>query len=389
MKHLALALAAILSLPLQAPAAVIGEDDRAPVADSAPELARGIGFILESGSAYTCTAFCVADDVIATSAHCILRRDSNLTPVDLAAIRFHMFDRHAATRERTGAMPVRSVRAASHLQSGPGRQTTTAIFHGRFSVNKSSPRHFDDWALAKLETPLCKGRALNTRTATQTQLRTESDAGNLYMIGYHGGRFEEGRIRSTNCELGRVRMDRFMRAQRNRFANAPDLLLHRCDMEQGASGSPIFMDTEDGPRVVAMNSGSVSHLIYRLRPDSRRRQLMSRYDANTAVLARAFSDGIERFGRESLLHSESQVLRLQTLLKARGYYAGPLDAIYGPGTRGAILKFEDERGWARLGVPTLQLLVALEEQVGAQLVAEERRAVSGATGPPNRSDRQN
>ncbi|MEM8877885.1 MAG: trypsin-like peptidase domain-containing protein, partial [Pseudomonadota bacterium] len=294
MKHLALAfLAAGLLLPLHVQAAVIGEDDREPIADSKPELARGIGFILETGSAYTCTAFCVADDVIATSAHCILRRDSKLSPVDLAAIRFHMFDRNTATRDSNGTMPFRSVRAATNLQTGPGHQTTTATFHGRFSIKKDSPRHFDDWALAKLETPLCKGRALTTKPVTQTQLRTESNAGNLYMIGYHGGRFEEGRIRSADCELGRVKLDRFMRAQRQRFANAPDLLLHRCDMEQGASGSPIFMDTEEGPKVVAMNSGSVSHLIYQLRPGSQRRQLISRYDANTAVLARAFSDGID------------------------------------------------------------------------------------------------
>ncbi|MEM8877161.1 MAG: peptidoglycan-binding domain-containing protein, partial [Pseudomonadota bacterium] len=110
-------------------------------------------------------------------------------------------------------------------------------------------------------------------------------------------------------------------------------------------------------------------------------------------LARAFSDGIDRFGEESLLHSESQIRRLQLLLKAKGYYAGPLDAIYGPGTRGAILKFEDERGWAQLGVPTLELLVALEEQIGAQLFDEEVSAVSGttssATSPSSRTDSGN
>jgi V8-like Glu-specific endopeptidase len=371
-----------MALPVPAHAAVIGDDDRQSIGDSQPALARGIGFILEAGSAYTCTAFCVADDVIATSAHCILRRDRNLSPVDLSKVRFHMFDRTPAVR-RGGTEPaIRSIRAGSELQTGPGSQTTTAVFHGEFSTNRDSPRHFDDWALAKLQTPLCERRALSLEPVSQDELRGEINDQKLYMIGYHGGRFEEGRIRSSDCDLNSIRMGRFMRSQRQRFANAPDLLLHRCDMEQGASGSPIFLETEDGPKVVAMNSGSVSHLIYQVRPGSERRLLVSRYDANTAVLTRSFAGGVERFGQESLLHSESQLRRLQLLLKARGLYAGPLDALYGPGTRGAILKFEQERGWARLGVPTLELLVALEEGIGAQLVGEDIRATSGATGEP-------
>lgn len=382
MRKLALAVAAVLVLANPAGAAVIEEDNREPIGDGEPALARGIGFILESGSAYTCTAFCVASDVIATSAHCILRRDRNLSPVDLSNVRFHMFDRNPGVRRSETQPAIRSIRAASDLQTGSGSQTTTAIFHGEFSTRKDSPRHFDDWALAKLETPLCEGRALSVQPVSQQQLRDEGYGRNLYMIGYHGGRFEEGRIRSSNCELNAVRLGNFMRSQRQRFANAPDLLLHRCDMEQGASGSPIFLETEDGPKVVAMNSGSVSHLIYQLRPGGERRRLISRYDANTAVLSRSFAGGIDRFGRESLLHSDSQLRRMQLLLQVKGFYTGALDALYGPGTRGAILKFEQERGWAKLGVPTLELLVALEEEVGAPLVGEDVRAVSGATGRP-------
>jgi hypothetical protein len=38
--------------------------------------------------------------------------------------------------------------------------------------------------------------------------------------------------------------------------------------------------------VVALNSGTVSHLIYEIQPrQCQRRRLVSRYDANTAVLS--------------------------------------------------------------------------------------------------------
>jgi V8-like Glu-specific endopeptidase len=398
-------LACLLAAPLAStaaamePASVIGEDSRRPLNGTAQTLARGIGFVWDSTAAYTCTAFCVADSVIATNAHCLLRRDKGLTQPNLSRIRFHMFDDHPAILAQSGAgedepthdlasaqiAPIKVdrsiIRAGTDLRTGIAGQPATGLFHGDFSTNQNSPRHFDDWALAKLRNPLCKGRALKLEAIDKGALRETSNTANIYMIGYHGGRFEEGRSRSEDCELSAIRTRAFMRSQRRIFANAPNLLLHRCDMEQGASGSPIFLQTPDGPRVVALNSGTVSHLIYEIRHGSQRRRLVSRYDANTAVLSAAFIAGVDRFETETLLEDPERFRRLQMLLQARSYYTGPIDALYGPGTRGAIFRYEDERGLARLGVPTAELLADLEASADGRVEEESGGMTSGATPP--------
>jgi hypothetical protein len=378
-----------------AQASVIGKDSRAPLNGTSQPLARGIGFIWDSTAAYTCTAFCVSDSVIATNAHCLLRRDRKMAQPDLSRIRFHMFDESLADHVDADAVSGadddaaafargntrRMIRTGTDLQTGIEGQPSTGLYHGDFSTNRKSPRHFEDWALAKLHRPFCKGRTLALKPIDSSELRNTSNSANLYMIGYHGGRFEEGRLRSEECGLRQVRNRAFMRSQRRIFASAPNLLLHRCDMEQGASGSPIFLHTENGPAVVAMNSGTVSHLIYEIQPGNARRKLVSRYDANTAVLSRAFTEGLARFEQETLLSDPEAFRRLQVLLKAKTYYTGPVDALYGPGTRRAIFKYEDERGWAKLGVPTAELLADLETSIGSSVQEETGGMTSGATPP--------
>ncbi|MEM8877160.1 MAG: trypsin-like peptidase domain-containing protein [Pseudomonadota bacterium] len=348
-------------------ASIFGDDDRTPLEGSGISLARGIGFIHDRDAKYTCTAFCVSDSLVATNAHCVLRRDMTRAKVKLSRVRFNMLDTSLARQSSTGTPERRTITTTTALETSLSGQPALALFHGDFVPNRNSSRVYDDWAIAKLRSPFCKGRALDLLAIDPTELQAQATKDSVFMIGYHGGRFEQGHLRSSDCGINDINHRKFLSSQRRAFANSPDLLLHHCDMEKGASGSPIFLQTPRGPSVVAVNSGYVERRQYRTtqRSGGRTRQkLLWQYTANTAVLTRAFVSGLQRFERESLLETEDQFRRVQQLLKDKGYYAGPIDAIYGPGTRRAIFRHEEERGWAKLGTPTLELLTDLENEVG-------------------------
>ncbi|WP_353114962.1 peptidoglycan-binding domain-containing protein [Nitratidesulfovibrio sp.] len=52
---------------------------------------------------------------------------------------------------------------------------------------------------------------------------------------------------------------------------------------------------------------------------------------------------------------------IQTKLKAKGYYSGAVDGVYGLQTKRAILLFQIEHGLATVGLPTQDLLSDLDK----------------------------
>jgi hypothetical protein len=58
----------------------------------------------------------------------------------------------------------------------------------------------------------------------------------------------------------------------------------------------------------------------------------------------------------------AQMLALQTALNERGFASGTPDGLMGPATRGALRRFQRERGLAADGYPTLELLQRLQER---------------------------
>ena len=156
------------------------------------------------------------------------------------------------------------------------------------------------------------------------------------------------------------------------------MLLHTCDATKGASGSPIFMQTDDGHAVVGINSGNLTFTRYRRNLRTGKRKTLSRKITNTAVKSSAFVRGFDRFRAEDSVRTAEEMRRLQERLRQGGFLKGRADGQFGPATRRAIRRLEDRRKMAPLGLPTLALLHDLEREAEAREKAErekkERRA---------------
>lgn len=340
---------------------VLGNDDRVPLPAEYNKLARGIGIIYEPGARWACTAFCVRPNIIASNAHCLIGRAGLGRKVNLSKVQFAL-----APRPRlTGVLK-------SSIEFADRDQPHLSVFAGHYRATRQLREFADDWAFAKLTSPRCEGYELEFADMTNADIRREGRNGRLFMIGFHGDKKLRGKWLSNGCRV-RSPSDRgyFLSSQRRLLSRAPHILPHTCDAYQGASGSPIFVGDTDGAKVVAINSGSIGYSRYRRQRNSNKRQFVLSRSTNTAIKAQVFLGGLGRFESENLLSGKRDLRRLQDLLKAAGYYRGPIDELYGPGTRAAVIKYERFRGLSLLGMPTSELLMDLTER---NRIATEQRA---------------
>jgi V8-like Glu-specific endopeptidase len=137
----------------EANAAVFGRDDRGQITEATSSRAgdqsalHGGGRIRSSAGTLVCTAFCVADDVIATAAHCLVGVDVGPRPaLDAMTVEFRgpggVTRQSALASRREGASP-------PNIIAGVKRLRTSA------PINAAG-----DWAVARLAEPVCRGRAL-------------------------------------------------------------------------------------------------------------------------------------------------------------------------------------------------------------------------------------
>ena len=343
---------------------VLGNDDRVPLPGEYQKLARGIGIIFEPGARWACTAFCVRPNIIASNAHCLIGRAGLGRKVNLSKVQFVLAP-HSRSRGVLKSSIAYTDREQPHL----------SVFAGHYRATRQLREFADDWAFAKLTSPRCEGFELAFADMSNDEIRREGRNGRLFMIGFHGDKKLRGKWLSNSCTV-RSPSDRgyFLSSQRRLLSRAPHILPHTCDAYQGASGSPIFVGDTDGAKVVAINSGSIGYSRYRRRRNSTRRQFVLSRNTNTAIKAQVFLGGLGRFESENLLSGKDDLRRLQELLKAVGYYRGPIDKLYGPGTRAAVIKYEQFRGLSLLGMPTSELLMDLTER---NRIAAEKQAAAG------------
>lgn len=346
-----LVLIAALALAAPAQAEVIGKDGRVNVPPRLSEIARGVGLLYNAPAEFACTAFCLAPDIIATSAHCLLRKRGHNGPVKLADFRFSPDGPFSS-----GAVDRLDLKLVSDEQ--PRLSFLAGASRGGAAISQQA----QDFAIARLSAPSCEGRALELAQPTRKQIARAAQENSLFMIGYHGDRLLIEKWYSPDCAVRSRNSRYFLASQRREMRRAPFLLAHTCDMSEGASGAPIFMQTAQGPRVIAINSGSVGHVEYRQGANGKQR-VIARRSTNLAVLVSAFAASLPRFIAEHLLADEAEFRALQRALKARGLYTRAIDGIYGRGTRSAILAREKEQGLAPLGLPTRELLEGLRRDM--------------------------
>ena len=257
--------------------AVFGRDDRANVPKKYASVRGRIGLLFNSRARTLCTAFCVAPNVIATAAHCLFRR-TEWGPQPLSEFWFEV-----KRRGRT---------IQSQISGYADRAAMQNVIAGTTNLRVRPPIDAaNDWALIRLARPVCYGHSLEVAPLAPTQLERAAREKRIFQISFHRDYRKWQLAYSKPCTLRREFKSLSWSTVRQEFINPQNLILHRCDTAGASSGSPIFVDEPDGPKVVGINVGT--YVQSRVLRNSRAsRTAKATTIANTGVNAAAFRQHI-------------------------------------------------------------------------------------------------
>ena len=328
------------------PIAVFGADDRVPLPADRSGLSASVGLIYEPGSQSVCTAFCVADDVAATAGHCLFRTAGERAP-RLPGFTFRLSPKGA---------PEAVTRIAGARQGGAPQNVAAGTLNLRVRppIDASS-----DWALMRLEAPICKGRSLPLSRQPADKLVELSTAQRVYQVSYHRDFGNWELALGHPCAIRRSFGGADWASIAKDFTDARHVILHTCDTGEASSGSPMLIDGPAGPEVIGINVGTY----LQSRVLTQQGQVVHRYKsktvANTAVSVEAFRGVLDALGRADILAARDEMRALQRLLASEGYPVGTADGLYGPRLSRAIRAFEQAEGRAETGLATAELLKRL------------------------------
>jgi hypothetical protein len=332
------------------PVAVFGPDGRTDLPEQYGALEGKIGMLYEQSTQTLCTAFCVSKGIIATAAHCLFQPKNNKLP-DLNDVTFRLS--YGKTYQTSGI-------SGRHTPF-----TKNSIAVGTTAFNNEPPLSAPkDWALAKLERPICRFGVLKVEKYPVQDLIDKAKDNKIFQVAYHWDWHHWQLAYSTPCNVARDFDQIKWRFIKQHFVNPHELVLHDCDTGGASSGSPLLLDTgsADGPSAIAINVGTYTRTRLLLREGRIIKRLTPDVIANTGVNGTAFGNIIETLENADLLATAEDMMRLQGELQARGLYVGTLDGQLGRSTRAAILRFEETEGLLQTGLPTRAVLHRLDEE---------------------------
>ena len=327
-------------------AAVFGKDDRVAVPARLDSVTQRLGLLFNNQTRTVCSAFCVAHNMIATAAHCIGR--GQLKPVRYQDFSFaRNYGRNSETAKIEG------------LATNSAAQN---ILTGDFRLRVRPPIDAaHDWAIIKLQGRGCPAGGLPVRGLSNAQLTTEADAGRIFQVSYHRDWARWRPAYSKPCAVGRDFEAAKWSSIAPDFLNSEQMILHTCDTGGASSGSPMLLDTAEGPVVVGINVGTyVQSKIVTQNGKVTLRQ-KSETVANTAVSAMVFAGKVELLRNAVILPSGRPMREVQERLSALGYYSGPIDSAYGPTLKTAIEAYEKAIRQPVTGLATRPLLMRMTE----------------------------
>ncbi len=346
------AAALVLASATAAQAAVFGADDRVGLGREPHQLKSRIGVLFSPKSRTMCTAFCVADDVIATAAHCLFRTAGDPLP-PIEDFRF--------TRGKDGAAG-----GSARIAGFGTRSSLQNVISGSSSLSVCPPIGATrDWALARLSAPVCRGHTLKLAPQTPAALGGAASSQRLFLVGYHRD-FADWRIAiSRECGVKRMGPDAEGEGFRRDFVDPERLILHTCDTGGASSGAPLLMQGPNGePVVVGINVGTYVQSKVMVQNGEVIHRFKAAEIANTAADIGPVAEMLPVLKHTSVLASGThQVRELQRLLKLLNVYTGAVDGVYGPMLRVAIEQHERRQRLPVTGLPTPSLLQQLGHQV--------------------------
>jgi protease YdgD len=325
--------------------AVFGADDRVPLPAVHKDLQEKIGLLFNPNSRMVCTAFCVAPDIVATAGHCLFRIKGESPP---RIADFYFARKYNVVRDYA--------RVAGHATNS----TAQHVISGASALNMRPPIDATkDWALVRLARPSCKKGVLPVKSLATEEIIAEAAAGRVFQVSYHRDFKPWKAAYAGPCAVGRSFGSTEWPAIAQDFADADALLLHTCDTGGASSGSPILLDTPDGPTVVGINVGTYVQSKVEMMDGQVTRRFKAETVANTGVSAAQFAAKLEAFRNAVILGTPTQILHLQSALRERQFYGGALTGIYGRSLRSAIEAYEKTEGLPVNGWPTQELLKRL------------------------------
>jgi protease YdgD len=326
------------------PVAIFGKDDRGDLPEDLSALEGKIGMLYEQSTQTLCTAFCVSRNIIATAAHCLFQPKNGKLP-NLSDVTFRL--NYGTTTLQTGIFGRHTPYTKHFIAVG------TTAFNNEPPL--SAPR---DWALVKIEDPICRFGALKIDPRPVTELIQKSTENRIFQVAYHWDYKHWKLAYSKPCTVQRDYDEIQWRFIKKHFIDHDQLVLHKCDTGGASSGSPLLMIPPQSkvPVAVGINVGTYTRTRILLRKGQVVKKLSPDIIANTGVNATAFEHVIAELENSAVISSHDSMVRLQGELAARGLYTGTLDGQLGRATRSAIANFESSVGMKPTGLPTVSLL---------------------------------
>jgi protease YdgD len=306
--------------------AVFGIDDRVLLPPRYRSVRDMMGMLFNPASRTLCSAFCVADNIIATAGHCLFRPGWERTP-RLADVWF------ARGYDQTSEV----ARIAGYASGSAAQNVTSGSQH--LSVTPPIDAT-GDWALIRLARAACSKGSLPIRIMATDDVIKEAMAKRVFQISYHRDFMPWQLAYSKPCYVGRDFEPNDWRTIAADFTNPEWLLLHTCDTGGASSGSPLLFDGPRGPEVIGINVGTYEQAKVLVENGRVTRRFKSKPVANTAVSAAAFASRLAALREANILSSGASMRELQTQLSRRRFYDGPVDGSYGPAIRRAIEAYE-------------------------------------------------
>jgi protease YdgD len=343
------------------PIAVFGNDDRVPTPAKYKDVQEKIGLFFNLRRRTVCTAFCVAPDVIVTAGHCLLGTGRE-RPAQLADFTFaRNFD---VVREQARVAGYANGTAGQHVMTG----STSLSVHPPIDATR-------DWAVIRLARAACSKGVLPVRVMPTDQILSEAAEQHVFQLAYHRDYTPWKLAYSRPCNVSKSFEAVGWKQIERDFAEPERLILHTCDTGGASSGSPILLDTPDGPEVIGINVGTYEQSKVLMQDGQVKKRLKADTIANTAVASAAFSARLDAFRQSEILVKPAEVRELQSLLAQRRLYSGPLDGHYAAPLKTAIEAYEKTEGMTVTGLATTALLRRLGGGSGiAAEPAKEPRA---------------